>query len=98
MYSGRLTDAYALMRNAAYVCRLQFTLGVNFLSVLNIGPKWEWSLGSHTNSFQLVVGRMDNIGIFKNWLAVYRIVPTVCVVIVVLVICKVLFFFKLSID
>jgi hypothetical protein len=31
MYSGRLTDAYALMKNAAYLCRLQFTLGVNFL-------------------------------------------------------------------
>tara|TARA_B110000208_G_scaffold39524_1_gene52436 strand:- start:83 stop:1846 length:1764 start_codon:yes stop_codon:yes gene_type:complete len=89
IYSGRLTDAYALMKNAAYLCRLQFTLGVNYLSVLNMGPTWRWALGAHQTSFQLVVGRMDSVGVLRGWLGIYRIVPAVCIIVVLLVVCKI---------
>lgn len=50
---GRLTNAYALMFNASYLCRLQFVLAFNYLLVLKTGDTtsaptaFERSVGAH---------------------------------------------------
>jgi hypothetical protein len=54
-----------------------------------MGPSWEWRIAAHSTSFQLVVGRMDSVGVLKGWLGIYRIIPAVCVIVVLLVVCKI---------
>jgi len=63
MHPDRQTHAYALLFNAAYVCRLQFTLGFNFLNTLQITNQDQRWIANDFHlpdcGFKKVVGEMD---------------------------------------
>ena len=38
LVAGKCTDAYSMMYNAVYLCRLQFSLAFNYIRVLQLSP------------------------------------------------------------
>jgi len=71
---NKQTDAYSLLFNASFMCRLQFSLAYNFLDILHISPQtaYERSVGKH----------MDLIPAINTYM------PLMLVAIVGLVICN----------
>ena len=68
LYAGKQSDAYNLLYNASYLCRLQFSLGFNFISMIVSSGN---SLTVKT-TFSRFLGEMDVVPFFgkdaNDWL------------------------------
>ena len=58
-HAGRQTGSYALLFNATYVSTLQFTLGFNYLTLLQLGQWSESKFAVPDCAFTNVTGSMD---------------------------------------
>jgi hypothetical protein len=80
-HAGRQTGEYALLFNATYVCTLQFTIGFNYLMLLQLG---EWSATEFAVpdcAFKNVTGNMDVLPVLGSSFFIFF--PAVMTIIVV---------------
>lgn len=71
---NRLTNAYNLMFNASYLCRLQFVVAFNYLLVIKTD-----ALSGHSTAFENVLGsHMETVPLFgtdfNNWIPILLLV------------------------
>lgn len=79
---GRQTGASALLFNATYVCTLQFTIGFNYLTLLQLGT---WSASEFAVpdcAFKNVTGTMDVVPVLGSSFFIFF--PAVMAVVVII--------------
>ena len=79
---GQQSGAYALLFNATYVCTLQFTIGFNFLTSLQLGQWSATEFALPDCAFTNVSGNMDVVPVLGSSFFVFFPVVTGLMVVI----------------